>query len=269
MESSLADNYRDIIGSVGFDMGWGRGVAFGEREWDARKTTTLTQCVKGGLQQFYHPPPDQSGVSYQWSFLKPRARLTFPSGESTVRLPFDFKGLEGTVTVIPGTSGNGFTLKTTRGVRARYAMYSTTTGQPRCLEIEPLKEVNADHGQRFQFVIWPTADADYTLEFNYSILGKMLTGDLPYAYGGAEHSSTIKASCLAWAELHLDDIPNGPKQQYWRERLAASISMDRQKQPHSLGYNADRSDRREVQRTSRWSHGWGFVPITVNGEIPS
>lgn len=264
MESTLADTYRDVIGGVGFDLGWGRGPDNGEEEWDDNKLRTLKEIVKGGLQQFYHPPPDQSGSSHQWSFLKPLANLTLASGERTVRLPDDFKGVDGgRVSIVLSSGGSWWSVPISGIARAKYAVYPDSTGRPELLEIEPIRETNKDRGQRSQFVVWPQADAAYTLQFKYSIIGEMLSGNLPYAYGGAEHASTIRASCLAWAELHLDDIGNGPKKAYFLERLAASISMDRQKRPQTHGYNGDNSDRFDAPRTPRdWS---SWPTLTYNG----
>lgn len=256
MESSLADTYRDVIGGVGFDLGWGRGPDNGEEDWDDNKLRTLKEIVKGGLQQFYNPPPDQSGVSHQWSFLKPLANLTLASGDRLVRLPDDFKGVDGDrVQVVTSTGGQPWSIAVSGLARAKYVVYPDSTGRPELLEIEPIKGTTKERGQRFQFVVWPQADADYTLQFKYSIQGVMLMGELPYAYGGAEHASTIRASCLAWAELHLDDIGNGPKKSYFMERLATSISMDRQKRPQTMGYNSDNSDRFDQRRNKRdWSN---------------
>ena len=50
-----------------------------------------------------------------------------------------------------------------------------------------------------------------------------LSTPFPYAYGGAEHAETILESCLAVAELRLDDMA-GPHNQQFMARLAASIS---------------------------------------------
>lgn len=266
MESSLADSYSDLIGGVAFDLGWGRSPD----NWDETKLETLKEVVKNGLRDFYHPPTDQLGVSHQWSFLKPRVQVTLPDGESTVLLPDDFKGVEGEVLVVTDNGILRPRLKVGGMTRAQIAAYPSSSGPPQMIDIEPLKQTTPNRGQRFQFVVWPTADADYTLEFYYSILGEFLSGTRPYAYGGAEHASTILASCLAWAELHLDDIAQGPKYLHWRERLAASISMDRQKRPQTLGYNGDRSDELEAgYGTGTRRHGYGNVLIQVNGSDPS
>lgn len=266
MESSLADTYRDIIGSVGFDLGWGRGADNGDEAWSAQKEKTLKEVVKGGLQQFYNPPPDQTGVSHQWSFLKPLASLTLDEGTKTVMLPPDFKGMESEIIVV-SDQGGWPSVKVGGRVRALLAAYPEASGRPQEAEIEPLKDTSKERGQRFQLAVYPEADQDYTLQFKYSIQGRMLSGELPYAYGGAEHSSTIVASCLAWAELHLDDIPQGPKYGFWRERLAASISMDRQKLPQTLGLNLDRSDRQELGKTGRRHYPTGFSPISYAGVV--
>ncbi len=55
---------------------------------------------------------------------------------------------------------------------------------------------------------------------------------------------------------------------YWRERLAASISMDRQKQPQTLGYNHDRSDSYDYRPTDRGDRDSSWPLLTYNGSVP-
>jgi hypothetical protein len=257
VESSLADTYRDVIGSIGAEAGWGRGPDNGDEEWDATKFTTLKLVMKSGLRQFYKPPPDQSGVSHQWSFLSPRTLLTLPSGSRELLLPFDFGGVEGPLNLVTTSGGSPGQIRVTGGVRARYATHPSATGRPCYAEIEPLRHVDKGKGQRWQMVFYPEPNAEFTIELNYSIIGEMLTGELPYAYGGADHSETILASCLAIWENRQDDIDQGPRYKFWRERLAASISFDRLKRSQNLGYNGDRSDARYEGRSNRSGRGWG------------
>ena len=63
------------------------------------------------------------------------------------------------------------------------------------------------------------------------------------AFGGAEHSETILAACLAAAERNPDDGSNGVLKQDFMERLAASISQDQARQPDYYGYNAEQQLR--------------------------
>lgn len=267
MESTLADTYRDVIGSLGFEAGWGRGPDNGDPEWDSDQFTTLKLIMKSGLRQFYKPPPDQAGVSHQWSFLSPFVRLALASGQRELRMPRDFGGVEGNVYVASANAGGTPGIcQVGGGVRALYAVYPNSTGRPAVADIEALRTSGAD-GQKWQMVFYPEPNADYTIEFYYSILGEMLTGDLPFAYGGPDHSETILASCLAVWENRIDDIPNGPRYQHWRERLAASISIDRAKRPQTLGYNADNSDDRYERRSGRYSARYGYPRLRLNGVL--
>lgn len=268
MESTLADTYWDVIGEVASNAGWGRGSHFGDEEWDETKTRTLKSIVKSGLRQFYHPPVDQSGVSHQWSFLKPLVRLSVTSGQREVMLPIGFGGVEGSMNLITEQGGVPGLVKVTGGVRARYAVQPNATGRPVWGEIEPLRNMGKDHGQRWQLILWPESSADYTLEFYHSIAGEMLTGELPYAYGGAEHSETIQASCLAVWEHRIEDLYPGPKLRHWMDRLAVSISKDREKKPQTLGYNGDRSDYTKERRgTGCNRYGYGYPPLKINGVL--
>jgi hypothetical protein len=270
VESTLNHHYRDTIGSVGFKAGWGRGADNSDEPWDDFKFATLKMTVKQGLQQFYKPPPDQAGVSHQWSFLKPLVQLVTVAGERTVQLPFDFAGVTGRVAIITTNVNTPSLVDVSGGARALYAVYPTATGSPERIEFEPIRGTTADRGQRQQFVVWPQPDAAYTLEFTYLIQGEMLSGDRPYAYGGTEHAATILASCLAVFEREVDDIKDGPQEAYWKERLATSISIDRGKLPQVLGYNADRSDKLEAGygrgRDRRMQGNW--PAITYNGAVP-
>lgn len=270
VESTLADTYWDVIGDVGFNLGWGRGEHFGDEKWSDKKFKTLKSIVKSGLRQFYFPPPDQAGVSHQWSFLKPFAEFTFASGATTLRLPFDCEGIEGQV-LISTDSGFPTWLPLSGQVRHLYAVYPSTTGRPQRIEIEPIKGTGEDRGQRQQLVIWPAADQAYTIQFHYSIIPKMLDGDLPYAYGGPTHSETILYSCLAVSEDRIDDMAGGPRHQKFMQLLAGSISRDREKRPNNLGQNRDNSDALEAGYGRGYDRRlWGNWPlIRVNGQIPS
>lgn len=268
MESSLTDNYWDVIGEVGFDLGWGRGERFGDEAWADDKYATLKMLVKNGLQQFYHPPA-LGGVSHQWSFLRPVRSVTLLDGERFVLLPADFKGFEGDILITTGSGLTPTSMRVLGGVHAQYAAYASATGRPQRCEVVPVRGTSSGHGQRFQLSVWPEADQDYTLQFRYSILPDMLTGEYPYAYGGSEHSATIKASCMEVAERKIDKIVGGPHYRHWMERLATSISMDRQKQPTTLGYVGDRSDDYEVGYGSGSRVRYSDWPIiSSNGLTP-
>ncbi len=264
MESTLSLKYADLVGEVGLFLGYGRGEAFGDQKWTTSQKAAIDSCVKSGLRQFYFPPPlSQTGVSYDWSFLKPTVTASLASGLDAMALPDDFGGLEGEVTVLAaGSQVYAPVALTGEGmIRELYSADPTKTGRPERVAIRPLKGTSVGKGQRFDLFVFPTADQAYTLQFQYYILPDYLSDAFPHTYGGMAHAETILESCLSIAEQRLDDRATVHSMKF-QERLAASISLDRRNKPQKLGYNRDLSDGMAYGdvRDQHWRS-----PITVNG----
>jgi hypothetical protein len=115
-----------------------------------------------------------------------------------------------------------------------------------------------------QLHFWPIPDMDYAIQFRYYLCPNAMDDANPYTYGGTMHADTIKASCLAVAEIERDDVA-GVRDARWKERLAASVSLDRRSKPMTFGYNRDNSDAMERRYGPFW-HGWS--QIMVNGVVP-
>ena len=266
MEPSLNLPYAKLMAEVGEFLGYGRGAAFGDPAWDSRQQTDIDFCVQSGLRQFYYPVSvDGQPGSYTWSFLRPTFTITLAAGAQTVALPDDFGGFEGQISILTtGTTAMPWSIRWLNESRIRdmYQQTPTMTGPPMYAVTEPLKGTAGDRGQRWQLLVFPLADQTYTLTGTYSINPDALDGALPYAYGGAEHAETVLESCLAIAEQRRDDAMSVHTMKY-KERLQASISMDRNKKPDNLGYNADRSDGYEWNRRS--IHGFEAA-ATYNGQ---
>ncbi len=261
-ESTLALKKADFESKVGVFFGWGRGEEAGDEAWDSRKESTIRDCVESGLRQFYFPAP-QGGVPHDWSFLKPVATVALASGETTIALPDDFGGLEGSITVLSPTQSTSWTIPLLNEgiVRERYSSDPAQTGTPAIASLQPLRSVgNKTEGQRLQMFIFPAADRDYELQFAYYILPNFLDGTHPYAYGGVAHAETILESCLAIAEQRYDDTSSVHSEKF-QERLAASISYDRKLKPQSGGRNSDRFD--ETLNRRPWRRE---AVVTYNGQ---
>jgi hypothetical protein len=268
-ESTLSLSLDDLKGEIGHFLGYGRGTVFGEPAWTTPQSNNITAVLKSGLSQFYTPPPTQPGQApHTWSFLRPFATITLTSGESVVALPDDFGNFEGAIFITTeGTAYRRLPLDVTNPARvqALHAAQPDTTGAPRIAATEAIKGSTATEGTRFNLYYWPTADQNYTLRAEYKYLPDMLTGLLPYPPGGSEHAETIKAACLASAELHLDDA-KGPRWMFFMERLSASVAVDaRRKTVTKIGYNADRSDGRGWFHGGNWRH-LDNPPVTYNGD---
>ncbi len=272
MESSLNLLYQQIQGEVGEFLGYGRGPVANtdnsppvDSTWNQAQLADINFCVASGLRCFYFPPPiDGSTASFEWSFLHPTATLVLASGKSTIDLPDDFGGFEGplTISTTPQVAMPWFIEWRNEGaLRQMYSVQPTSTGPPMYAAQIPLKGTTATQSNRFQLLIFPLSDQAYTLQAQYYINPDFLSGAFPYAYGGVQHAETILTSCLAIAEQRRDDAMSVQSAKF-KERLAASISMDRRLKPQSLGYNSDRSDRRGWTRQD--VHFWQPA-ATYNG----
>lgn len=264
-ESTLSVALTDLQQEVGFFLGYGRGAAASEPAWSALQQSSIDSCVKSGLRNFYYPGPvpGVAEAGYEWSFLRPTATLALAAAASTVTLPDDFGGLEGEVYLVSTGSTAAWPVKQVNDgmLLNQYNLLPTMTGKPQMLAVRWTKGTGSTAGQRAEFYVWPKADADYTLTFDYYILPDALTTGAPYAYGSAIHAETVLESCLAVAEARMDDVQTNHADRF-RERLAASIIHDRRSKPQSLGYNRDLSDGR-TGLSRRWLHEQGGV--TVDG----
>lgn len=242
-ESSLALSYANLLSEVGQFLGMGRGNENGESDsaWTQRDRDKLDSIVKSGLRNFYFPPPREGqSESYNWSFLRPVGSFVLESAASTVHLPDDFGSPEGRATIATDGSTLAVIDFTSEGrIREAYARDSDATGSPLLLSVRPIKGTSAGKGQRFELYVWPTADAAYTLSFQYYLNPDALTTARPHPYGGAVHSETILESCLAIAEQRLDDASSVHSMKF-HERLTASISHDYKLKPQLHGYNGNR-----------------------------
>lgn len=269
-ESTLAEKLQGLESEVGFFLGYGRGANYNDQVWTTTQQADINSCLRSGQRQFLYPPTI-NGEQYEWSFMRPTATFVLDQNESTLRLPDDFGGFEGRLSVQSGTTpivtwpiplvGEGI-------IREKYAICPTTTGRPLLAAMRPLKTMTRERGQRFELYVWPISDQQYTFECTYYLLADAIDASHPFMYGGAQHAETIQASCLAAAELKLDDA-TGVRHANFMDRLMTSIAIDRRLKPQLVGYNGDRSDNRGLAGRRRmgggWWHGWS-EPATYNGQ---
>lgn len=266
-ESTLSLSYGDLKAAAGLFLGFGRGASKGDATWTARQSSILDEQVRSGLRQFYFPEPlDKSGVSYEWSFLRPSTTLALAASATSVELPDDFGGIDGAVYLGTenGDNGLGVEVGSMQMIRQLRAQQPTTSGRPQWVAVEPVKGTTVNEGQRWVLEVFPTSDAAYTLSLAYFIHPDALSGARPYAYGGTAHAETIQMSIIAAAALYMDDQADVRKAAFL-SRLAVSISQDRKLKPQQLGYNGDRSNAKYGER---WSRRCWTGRVTVYGQAP-
>lgn len=265
MESTLTMTRSQLKAEIGFFLGWGRGVDFGNPDWDTDQSNAITSCVNSGLRRFYRPPQANGGF-YEWTFLRPLIALTLATNVAILPMPDDFGGIEGPITVTldaTSTAAPFWPVYTTHegSVRQLYSAVPAVTGRPTHAAIRPQRTITGDTGQRFEMYLYPLPDQAYSIQFQYVILPNALSDAIPIPYGAGVHSETILESCLAVAEERLDNEQTVHRQAF-ATMLAASMAQDRRMKPQTLGYNGDNSDWRNWSGRTR---GFNFPAITYNG----
>lgn len=155
-------------------------------------------------------------------------------------MPDDFGGLEGKITF---SENYGPSIKKVGENSIRELRQGTNKyGKPEMAAVRVKKGFDGTEGQRYEMLLWPMPDDEYTLSYTKIAMFNKLTNDNPYPLGGVAHAETIKASCLAAAENYEEDT-KGPKWDYFMQCLTSSYQIDEQSQKIDyFGYNGDNSD---------------------------
>lgn len=265
-EPTLSISNNELEADVGWFLGLGRGANYSETAWSTRNQLSITKAVKSGLRMFYFPavlPGDAS--AYSWSFIRPMREVTLIEGESSVALPDDCGGIEGDVMFVDsGRMVCAAVITNEQRVARLYADYPDVTGQPQYCAIRIPSTTSINKGQRSNLYVYPTADEDYTLQFQMYLNPDALSASFPYALGGTTHIETIRAACLAAAERDINNVMDGPQQRFFLERMRASVSLDRRNKAQTFGLNTDKGYNRPMY-TDRSNIR---VPVTFDGSDP-
>lgn len=269
-EVTLSVDLFKLRAEVGDVAGYGRKAREDQDEWDSVQTDQINAAVELGLQWVYYTEElvDSLGrtiipAAYDWSWLKPVATLTLPSGKNQIDLPADFGGLCGNVIPISGTHA-----RCPIPIVGDYQFYAKrdaapdSTGCPTMVLIEPVKGTAPGHGTRYRLLTDLIADGNYTLKVWYYFHPNALTEALPHVYGGPAHSATFKSAVRAAYEyLYLGKYRDGPEQAKFLDRLKTSIAYDRKLKPRSIGPNVDSSDEIYSGRSTGTIH-FDYAGIT-------
>lgn len=157
-------------------------------------------------------------------------------------LPDDFGGLDGDM-IYPEASNRPNVRIIGEGKIRSLRISTSSRSDPLYAAIRPKKQTVTTTGQRFEIMFFNVPQVARTLSYKMLVLPELLvTSTITHPYGGAMHSETILASCLAVVESQEDDT-RGVKWQEFQDRLAASIQIDKKMiSAEYFGYNSDNSD---------------------------
>lgn len=265
-ESTFALSRADLQSYLGDWLGYGLGLAQGDVAWDTYQTAAINRDLKCGLAWFYWPEPlPGEKSSYEWSFLKPEFTFSVASGDREFELPDDFGWIDGSLYLVDsGRFAQALEQVGLARIDLAFSQQENATGTPLYFCILPHKETTGNAGTRHLIRFFPEPNGSFNLSMRYSVVPDNLTDSFPYALGGAQHADTIRAACLAAAELD-EDKAKGAQWELFVGQLRKSVSLDRKLLPAKMGYNGDPGMNQLYDgRLTRRDLGW-VNPITYNG----
>ena len=221
--STLERDYDELVAAVDAEF-----PEYETQEYD---------IIRDGYMLFLYPPEvTVSGVvvaSHQWGFLSPKSTLSVSEDDYDIDLPAAFGGLVGNQIFISSTSTwyppvDVVTPEEIEGWRVGTGL----TGTPRRAAVRP-KEFTPATGMRYELVLDPTPDDDYTLIYRYNVNPNAVASGV-YPIGGVQHSLTIKAAVMAAAELRALG-GHGSYYEAFLRRLQASVRQDQRYRSPNLG----------------------------------
>jgi hypothetical protein len=106
------------------------------------------------------------------------------------------------------------------------------TSSPKRAAVRP-KEFTPATGMRWELILDPTPDDDYTLQYRYNVNPNAVATGV-YPIGGVQHAQTVKAAVLAAAELRALG-GHGNYYEAFLRRLQSSVRQDMRFRSANLG----------------------------------
>lgn len=225
------------------------------------KQSLIDSIIQRGVRNVYAPPPlPNERTAHEWSFLRPIYPLTTEADDYDYDLPDDFVSIYGPLTYSPDSDTLYLPVQVIGEHQLRMKLRDGSyTGRPSLAAYRP-KPHDPTTGTRYELLLYPVPDDEYTLHVPMRVNPGPLSEARPFPYGGDLHAELFRESCLREAETHRGQP--GPHEGRFLERLVAAVHLDRsQAAPDSLGLNADTGD----QPTMIPLHGWDSFVTTYEG----
>ncbi len=274
MAESLNMTMDDLKGEIGDKLGWGRGEPGGEEAYTDDKARQLTRLLNVALRWVYDSATlDPKMPPHQWSWLTPSCNIVISSGDRTTPLPDDFGGFVESHLIVSQDTGSVNARVPLVGesyIDQLYSNMNENSGRPVYAADRIRRQKGDTKSLTGELYVYPIPDAAYTFRGKYNLMGRALTAERPYPYGGPQMASCFIAACRAAAEIHEDGLRPGEGEEWmiFQRELASAIMKDGRRGPKTLGRNSDRSDpaKRFGGRRGWWSDGSiAFVdPVTVD-----
>ncbi len=192
----------------------------------AEADTNLDDIVESGLRMVYWPPSIGDQQPHVWSYLLRMRELNVVGDTEFLDLEADFAGIVGNIIIRVSNSNRKIAVVPWEQLMASHSGAGDPAGTTKYAALR-IKTAPEGSGETWQLWLHPKTNLALILNYMMKFSPPKLTDEFPYPLGGTVHSETFKAAVAAAAEIHEHDT-RGPRHELFMERLAASITYDKQ-----------------------------------------
>lgn len=229
-ESTLSFQLSRLLREAGRKLDYGRDSA----NWTTEQATDVAEIVDTAQRWV-----DLPNNGYIWSYMRPTGTLTTEDGEGDYELPGNFGGIVGeSMSLDYDSCINRVVVVPEYMVRRNRTV--DTSGIPRMVALRPKANTSPATPQRWEAMVWPTPDQEYTITYRYRLLPSALRFDNEHPYGGLPMMELYLQAVRAAVE-QFDKDAAGEEYALFQAMLKEAIAADgRMYDPDYYGYNGDR-----------------------------
>lgn len=226
--------------------------------WTSSQNNMIKEVIRNAKRKFYNPAilPGER-VSHEWNFLKIVKSMDIKSGVSEYNLPDNFASFESPISFDETSAYAWSSIQIVDEFELRRRLQNDTgTNRP---QFAATRAKTVEGETAYELLVFPIPDQDYSVKYQYIVNSNAED----FVLGGDEHFQTFLFACYVCAD-ELNGNARSSFESKYMERLAVSISRDREKTPLNYGVVRDTSDNYHYWLNGNW-HVWDANLVTYDG----
>jgi hypothetical protein len=240
--------------------------------WSHGQEQMIAECLRRAQRKVYNPPvlPSEK-YPHDWSFLRPVSSIRTRGGVYAYDLPNDFAQLYGPLTHASADSTLYPSIRFVGEHMIRQLLQRQESSARPDRAAVRVKEKIGDEPTRYELILWPTPDDEYTIEFRYRVnpdtsgynsLPALV--DAMDLHGGDRFSEMFLEAAFLSAD-ELMGVKRSPHDERFIRAVINAVGSDRlTSSPDSMGYNGDPSMGRSFN--GDW-HEYDENTVSYNGNL--
>lgn len=218
-----SDTVEQLYNDVAMQIGRVLDHGYDPAGWSDFQNNEIGSVAKGGYNTFIGAHP--------WSFQQSKQTVSLVADQEFLPLPEDFGGMVGGFSYGADVEQRNIPIVNLQKILSLRSV-DARVGPPE------FAAVVVDPGDGTARMTWkaefyPTPNTNDELVFTIKIVPQQFNESNSYPLGSAFHPETIKAACLAAAELHKTG-QRGARHEHYQDLLAQSIEQDKLLNPETV-----------------------------------